>query len=389
MSTIATSIVRPSSPKLILDISHHNTTASNHHHHHHHHQSLPLMNFHHLSASGSPPNHLIAANDQIQMIKIEQDYDHIYETAANNHIPGLNENIINSRNITGCHIDSNSSHLPLLEILRLSDSSHPRKRKLSTLISENAATIYNPASSASPPPNHQHHQLHHQHHDRDRLSHVLDDRDYYSIKKIKFTDDCDRLPTYGGDTVGGGGGGGIDAGSVRNSPHSQSSPKFFRDRMSDQSDDIDNMSEALGNYYHPNYLRNGDYTITSPATPNNYDSQQYSDGCSVSDDAEFTKNDSAGGDESLNDNQLTSMSNGEISNLMGCSKGRKGKTRSRKKHVKETTFEDMQTQRVMANVRERQRTQSLNEAFSLLRKTIPTLPSDKLSKIQTLKLASR
>ncbi|KAG8573200.1 twist-related protein 1 [Anomaloglossus baeobatrachus] len=53
------------------------------------------------------------------------------------------------------------------------------------------------------------------------------------------------------------------------------------------------------------------------------------------------------------------------------------------------SFEELQTQRVMANVRERQRTQSLNEAFAALRKIIPTLPSDKLSKIQTLKLASR
>ncbi|CAH1105422.1 unnamed protein product [Psylliodes chrysocephalus] len=53
------------------------------------------------------------------------------------------------------------------------------------------------------------------------------------------------------------------------------------------------------------------------------------------------------------------------------------------------SFEDLQTQRVMANVRERQRTQSLNEAFASLRKSIPTLPSDKLSKIQTLKLAAR
>ncbi|XP_069110965.1 twist-related protein-like [Argopecten irradians] len=50
---------------------------------------------------------------------------------------------------------------------------------------------------------------------------------------------------------------------------------------------------------------------------------------------------------------------------------------------------DIQNQRVMANVRERQRTQSLNEGFSSLRKIIPTLPSDKLSKIQTLKLATR
>ncbi|KAM9309125.1 twist-related protein 1b [Pholidichthys leucotaenia] len=53
------------------------------------------------------------------------------------------------------------------------------------------------------------------------------------------------------------------------------------------------------------------------------------------------------------------------------------------------SIEDLQSQRVMANVRERQRTQSLNEAFAALRKIIPTLPSDKLSKIQTLKLAVR
>ncbi|XP_037644823.1 twist-related protein 2 [Sebastes umbrosus] len=53
------------------------------------------------------------------------------------------------------------------------------------------------------------------------------------------------------------------------------------------------------------------------------------------------------------------------------------------------SYEELQNQRCLANVRERQRTQSLNEAFTSLRKIIPTLPSDKLSKIQTLKLASR
>jgi len=52
-------------------------------------------------------------------------------------------------------------------------------------------------------------------------------------------------------------------------------------------------------------------------------------------------------------------------------------------------FDDPRNQRVMANVRERQRTQSLNDAFTQLRKIIPTLPSDKLSKIQTLRLATR
>ncbi|VDL85818.1 unnamed protein product [Schistocephalus solidus] len=51
--------------------------------------------------------------------------------------------------------------------------------------------------------------------------------------------------------------------------------------------------------------------------------------------------------------------------------------------------EDVLTQRFLANVRERQRTQSLNRAFADLRHIIPTLPSDKLSKIQTLKLATR
>ncbi|UJR13508.1 hypothetical protein I4U23_000522 [Adineta vaga] len=53
------------------------------------------------------------------------------------------------------------------------------------------------------------------------------------------------------------------------------------------------------------------------------------------------------------------------------------------------SHDDVQNQRAIANVRERQRTQSLNDAFAHLRLIIPTLPSDKLSKIQTLKLATR
>ncbi|XP_031631328.1 protein twist [Contarinia nasturtii] len=76
------------------------------------------------------------------------------------------------------------------------------------------------------------------------------------------------------------------------------------------------------------------------------------------------------------------------SNPNALGKIRKYKVRNRKKQMKETSYDDLQSQRVMANVRERQRTQSLNEAFASLRKIIPTLPSDKLSKIQTLKLAS-
>lgn len=68
--------------------------------------------------------------------------------------------------------------------------------------------------------------------------------------------------------------------------------------------------------------------------------------------------------------------------------GKRGKKSSNSSNSPQS-FEELQTQRVMANVRERQRTQSLNEAFTALRKIIPTLPSDKLSKIQTLKLAAR
>uniref|UniRef100_A0A8C7UK25 BHLH domain-containing protein n=1 Tax=Oncorhynchus mykiss TaxID=8022 RepID=A0A8C7UK25_ONCMY len=51
------------------------------------------------------------------------------------------------------------------------------------------------------------------------------------------------------------------------------------------------------------------------------------------------------------------------------------------------SLEDVQSQCVMANVWERQRTQSLNQAFASPRQIIPALPSDKLSKMQTLKLA--
>ncbi len=70
-------------------------------------------------------------------------------------------------------------------------------------------------------------------------------------------------------------------------------------------------------------------------------------------------------------------------------KNRKKSPTSQQQQQPPQSFEDLQNQRVLANVRERQRTQSLNEAFTQLRKIIPTLPSDKLSKIQTLKLATR
>ncbi|KAK3775060.1 hypothetical protein RRG08_048270 [Elysia crispata] len=80
---------------------------------------------------------------------------------------------------------------------------------------------------------------------------------------------------------------------------------------------------------------------------------------------------------------ITGNISSSSSNDSTCHNGRK-----KAKRVSQS-MEDLQNQRILANVRERQRTQSLNDAFSQLRKIIPTLPSDKLSKIQTLKLASR
>lgn len=69
--------------------------------------------------------------------------------------------------------------------------------------------------------------------------------------------------------------------------------------------------------------------------------------------------------------------------------GSEGSENGKKRRKGPMSHEDLQNQRCLANVRERQRTQSLNDAFTQLRTIIPTLPSDKLSKIQTLKLASR
>ncbi|KFM76732.1 Twist-related protein, partial [Stegodyphus mimosarum] len=65
----------------------------------------------------------------------------------------------------------------------------------------------------------------------------------------------------------------------------------------------------------------------------------------------------------------------------------KSKCKARSTSLNRLSSDDTHSQRSLANVRERQRTQSLNQAFSVLQKAIPTMPSDKMSKIQTLKLA--
>ena len=97
--------------------------------------------------------------------------------------------------------------------------------------------------------------------------------------------------------------------------------------------------------------------------------------------------------DNLRDSPATSPDIPGSGNLSSCSSndssgGNNNNARKKTKRVSQS-MEELHNQRILANVRERQRTQSLNDAFSQLRKIIPTLPSDKLSKIQTLKLASR
>ena len=69
--------------------------------------------------------------------------------------------------------------------------------------------------------------------------------------------------------------------------------------------------------------------------------------------------------------------------------GERGVHSKRKSTTPCQSLQELHSQRQMANNRERHRTQLLNSAFHELRQIIPTLPSDKLSKIQTLRLASR
>ncbi|XP_067645597.1 protein twist [Eurosta solidaginis] len=91
-----------------------------------------------------------------------------------------------------------------------------------------------------------------------------------------------------------------------------------------------------------------------------------------------------------NDDLIDHLNADSISDENDASKAfRKPRRRTRRKSSRSEDTEEFHNQRVMANVRERQRTQSLNDAFKALQQIIPTLPSDKLSKIQTLKLATR
>ena len=79
---------------------------------------------------------------------------------------------------------------------------------------------------------------------------------------------------------------------------------------------------------------------------------------------------------------VDSEDNCSTSSAKSCSTGYSRATKSRR------TDADPEEQRKLANVRERQRTRSLNAAYSTLKRKVPTKPSDKLSKMQTVKLAA-
>lgn len=106
------------------------------------------------------------------------------------------------------------------------------------------------------------------------------------------------------------------------------------------------------------------------------------------DEMEYTRQSAASSNTYLFPNEDELSAGGGESNEHS-KEFRKPRRRTKRKSSKSEEVEDFHSQRIMANVRERQRTQSLNDAFKALQQIIPTLPSDKLSKIQTLKLATR
>lgn len=85
------------------------------------------------------------------------------------------------------------------------------------------------------------------------------------------------------------------------------------------------------------------------------------------------------------DEETRSESDGSSEQSYGC------RSEKRRRSVRKTTVGGVLIvkQRNAANARERDRTQSVNTAFTALRTLIPTEPVDrKLSKIETLRLAS-
>lgn len=327
--------MRPTSPKFILDIS--NQV---------YHQA-PLPSFHHsatMHTMPSPPptvnSFVTAPPPPLHMIKVEPDYEQ--------ESPPHHQHHQHPHRHYRIDVEGDQSSLPHIDMLRIQPLPPPS-------LGGRAKRKYTDPSQS-----------------------------YAPTKKFKYNDDLAsprHSPTIGDAAVADHGHGlPIDDATLAYSTNNNNNNDAQWPMASDY--------QQTGSDYH-----RAIYGI--PCIPNFITTQQYSDGASVSDDGDFVRNDSlelydsgdGGGDGGVGDD-ASRDTDANPTHLDGGKKSRKNKARHRKR-VSKVTAEDLSNQRVMANVRERQRTQSLNEAFSLLRKTIPTLPSDKLSKIQTLKLASR
>lgn len=223
-------------------------------------------------------------------------------------------------------------------------------------------------------------------------------------KKIRHAD-CDQID-------GGGGGGGNAVFTTRSieTPSSGPSVAYFHqiesaEQYSENSVELKFVPSVDSQHHNPHILTESDILTThnlsnerfyeppSSNHSNNNNNNKY-DELSGATDVQMYELTYSGSERDEENEYVREMSADEKSassnkTQKGRNKERKKIARSRKKSCKESSFEDLHSQRVLANDRERQRTQSLNQAFAKLRKNIPTLPSDKLSKIQTLKLASR
>lgn len=95
---------------------------------------------------------------------------------------------------------------------------------------------------------------------------------------------------------------------------------------------------------------------------------------------------SAGPQVKANSRKRSAAAAGFTQTAVGGKNAADSRTQTRRKsQLKQPTSQQQQP----ACARERARTQSLNEAFTRLRSCVPALPSDKLSKIQTLRCASK
>ncbi|XP_055309697.1 protein twist-like [Sitodiplosis mosellana] len=413
--------------------SHGNLQAINHHHHHHHHQqALPhqsalLQQSHfakeHLLLKLNAPNYTNGLSDfgALQTIKVEQpDYDVNYRSPASSCGRSVvtptdsqsdeTQSIIAAPIPNGlCNFDSQLSIHPSRTLIEVSTVSKPKAKEydiyymsespaeLAALNGNNNTIMYTSAtddysmgvaqtnqnlyySTVNTNGHHDHHQHHHQHHHQQQQQQQQQQQHQIAMTTIShhLSPNCNTQ---------------MDMHLHSNRTNSSTNP-FSELNVMPQTGQINLLNNNNNNLEVNNQFDGKTKSGNTKKRKNNRSKLKHVDNQMPT--AKIPKeNESFVQSTPINNNNnnaptttmiATATAVESTNNSIG--KIRKYKVRNRKKQIKETTFDDLQSQRVMANVRERQRTQSLNEAFASLRKIIPTLPSDKLSKIQTLKLAS-